>query len=119
MIEYWHNPRCSKSREGLKLLQERGGEVTVRPYLEDAPSAAELAAARTALGNPPAAEMMRTKEKLFKELGLSKTDDDAHLIAAMAEHPVLIERPLAISGTRAVIGRPPEKLLELLRPQGN
>lgn len=114
MIEYWHNPRCSKSREGLKLLEERGAELQVRRYLEDAPSAEELAAARAALGNPPAVEMMRTKEKLFKELGLGKTDDDATLMAAMAANPVLIERPLGISGDRAVIGRPPEKLLELL-----
>lgn len=114
MIEYWHNPRCSKSREGLKLLEERGVELQVRRYLDDAPSAEELAAARAALGNPPAVEMMRTKEARFKELGLSPADDDATLMAAMAENPVLIERPLAISGTRAAIGRPPEKLLELL-----
>ncbi len=114
MIEYWHNPRCSKSREGLALLEARGAEVAVRRYLEEAPSAEELAAARAALGNPPAVDMMRTKEKLFKELGLSKTDDDATLLAAMADNPVLIERPLAISGTRAVIGRPPERVLELL-----
>ena len=114
MIEYWHNPRCSKSREGLKLLEDRGAEITLRPYLDEPPTAEELAAARAALGNPPAIEMMRPKEKLFRELGLSKNDGDAKLMAAMAEHPKLIERPLAISGTRAVIGRPPEKLLELL-----
>lgn len=114
MIEYWHNPRCSKSREALKLLEERGAELQIRRYLDDAPSAAEIEAARAALGNPPAVEMMRTKEKQFKELGLSQTDDDATLIAAMAAHPVLIERPLAICGDRAVIGRPPERVLDLL-----
>ncbi|TDE41014.1 arsenate reductase (glutaredoxin) [Antarcticimicrobium sediminis] len=114
MIEYWHNPRCSKSRQALALLQERGAEIQVRRYLEDAPSAAELAAARAALGMPPVIEMMRPGEALFKDLGLSKSDDDARLMAAMADHPILIERPLAISGNRAVIGRPPEKVLQLL-----
>jgi len=118
MIDYWHNPRCSKSRAGLALLQEHGAEVTVRRYLEDAPSAEELAAARAALGNPPAIEMMRPGEALFRELGLARSDSNARLIAAMVEHPRLIERPLAISGARAVIGRPPERLLGLLEPQG-
>ncbi|GAA6199242.1 arsenate reductase (glutaredoxin) [Aquicoccus sp. SU-CL01552] len=114
MIEYWHNPRCSKSRAGLALLEEHGAELAVRRYLEDAPSAEELAAARAALGNPPVIEMMRPGEALFKELGLSRTDSDEKLMAAMADHPRLIERPLAISGDRAVIGRPPERLLDLL-----
>ena len=114
MIEYWHNPRCSKSRAGLALLQERGAEVTVRRYLEHAPSADEIAAVRAALGQPPAIDMMRPGEALFRQLGLSKGDDDATLMAAMAAHPVLIERPLAIGRGRAVIGRPPERLLELL-----
>lgn len=114
VIEYWHNPRCSKSRAGLALLQDRGAALRLRRYLEDAPDAGELAAARAALGNPPAIAMMRSGEKLFRELGLSKDDDDARLIAAMAAHPILIERPLAIRGDRAVIGRPPEALLDLL-----
>ena len=113
MIEYWHNPRCSKSRAGLALLQERGAELKVRKYLEDAPTPEELKAAKAALG-VAAIEMMRTGEKLFKELGLSKTDPDDTLLAAMAANPILIERPLAIRGERAAIGRPPEKLLDLL-----
>ena len=113
-IEYWHNPRCSKSRAGLALLRERGAEVTVRLYLVDAPDADDLAAARAALGDPPAIEMMRAGDKLFRELRLSRSDDDATLMAAMVAHPALIERPLAISGARAVIGRPTERLLELL-----
>ena len=114
MIEYWHNPRCSKSRQGLALLEEKGAELSVRRYLEDAPSHAELTAAWEALGKPPVAQMMRTKEAAFKEAGLSKDDPDESLLAAMAAHPVLIERPLAIRDGRAVIGRPPESLLELL-----
>ncbi len=113
MIEYWHNPRCSKSRAGLALLQDRGAEVTIRKYLEDAPSADELRAVLSRLGIP-AIEMMRRGEARFKELGLSKSDPDDVLLAAMAENPVLIERPLAIKGDRAVIGRPPEDLLSLL-----
>jgi len=114
MIDYWHNPRCSKSRDGLALLEEKGADLRVRRYLEDAPSLEELTAARAALGTPPVIEMMRPKEARFKELGLSKSDSDETLLAAMAANPVLIERPLAIKGDRAVIGRPPEKLLELL-----
>ncbi len=114
MIEYWHNPRCSKSRAGLALLRERGVEVSLRLYLVDTPDADDLAAARAALGDPPAIEMMRTGDDLFRELGLSQSDPDATLMAAMATHPALIERPLAIMGARAVIGRPTEKLLELL-----
>ncbi|SFT81290.1 arsenate reductase (glutaredoxin) [Sedimentitalea nanhaiensis] len=114
MIEFWHNPRCSKSRQALTLLQARGIEIRERRYLEEAPSLEELASVRAALGQPPAVDMMRVGEKLFRELGLSKTDDDATLMQAMADHPILIERPLAISGRRAVIGRPPERVLELL-----
>ena len=114
MIDYWHNPRCSKSRQALALLEERGAPVTVRRYLEDAPSEAELRQARAAMGNPAVVAMMRTGEKMFKELGLTKSDDDEALIAAMAVNPILIERPMAISSTKAVIGRPPEQVLTLL-----
>lgn len=113
MITYWHNPRCSKSRQGLALLQERGAEVEVRRYLEDAPSVAELRAVLAQLGGTPIA-MMRPGEARFKELGLIRESDPETLIAAMAAHPILIERPIAIAGNRAVIGRPPEALLTLL-----
>lgn len=114
MIEFWHNPRCSKSRAALALLHERGAEVRIRRYLEDAPTLEALAAAHKALGSPPVLSMMRTGEKTFRDLGLSKTDDDARLMAAMADNPILIERPLAIKGDHAVIGRPPETVLKLL-----
>lgn len=115
MINYWHNPRCSKSRAGLALLQEHEVEVIVRLYLQDAPDKAEIIAAWNALGEPPVVEMMRKGDKLFKELTLSGSDDDATLFAAMAAHPALIERPIAISGTQAVIGRPTERILNLLQ----
>ena len=114
MIEYWHNPRCSKSRAGLALLQDRSVEVAVRLYLQDAPDEAQITAAWRALGQPPVIEMMRPGEAMFGELGLGKTDADTELISAMAAHPVLIERPIAISGTRAVIGRPTSRILDLI-----
>ncbi len=113
MIEYWHNPRCSKSRTGLALLQENGVQPDIRKYLEDVPKAAEIRAVLAKLGIP-AIGMMRTGEKTFKELGLTKTSPDDVLIQAMADHPILIERPLAIAGDKAAIGRPPENLLDLL-----
>ncbi|WP_170446770.1 arsenate reductase (glutaredoxin) [Ruegeria arenilitoris] len=113
MIEYWHNPRCSKSRAGLALLQNRGAEVTVRKYLEDAPSADELCAVLSRLGIP-AIEMMRRGEARFKELGLSKDTPEEALVQAMAENPILIERPVGITADKAAIGRPPENLLTLL-----
>ena len=113
MITYWHNPRCSKSRTGLALLEEKGAQVEVRKYLEDAPSTDEIRATLARLGLP-AIDMMRTGEKQFKELGVTKTSDEDTLIAAMADHPILIERPIGISGDKAAIGRPTENLLDLL-----
>lgn len=114
MITLWHNPRCSKSRQALALLEEAGASVTVRRYLEDAPSEAEIRAAHEALGSPPVIEMMRPGEKTFPEAGLTKTDEDGTLIAAMARHPILIERPIAFARDRALIGRPPERVLDLI-----
>jgi len=113
VIEYWHNPRCSKSRAGLALLQDRGAEVTVRRYLEDAPNADELRAVLSRLGIP-AIEMMRRGEARFKELGLSRETPEEALVQAMAENPILIERPVGITADKAAIGRPPENLLTLL-----
>ena len=113
MITYWHNPRCSKSRAGLALLEERGAEVSVRRYLEDAPTEAELRDVLARLDVAPI-EMMRPGEARFKALGLSRDSDPETLIAAMAENPILIERPIGVTGDRAVIGRPPENLLSLL-----
>lgn len=112
VITIWHNPRCSKSRQTLALLEGRG-EVTVRNYLEDTPSAAEIRTARDLLGLSAIA-MMRPKEPAFKELGLSKDDDDESLIAAMAEAPKLIERPIVFANGKAALGRPPEQVLEIL-----
>ncbi|KIC08161.1 arsenate reductase [Leisingera sp. ANG-M1] len=113
MITYWHYPKCSKSRAGLALIEERGAEVQTRAYLEDAPSVEELKAVQAALG-VSAVEMMRTGEKVFKELGLSKDSAEEDLLAAMAAHPILIERPIAIKDGKAVIGRPTEAIETLL-----
>lgn len=110
----YHNPRCSKSRAALALLTERGIEPRIVAYLERPPSVEELRTllARLGLG---ARELLRTGEAEYKELGLDDPAlDDAALIAAMHAHPRLIERPILVVGERAVIGRPPERVLELL-----
>lgn len=113
MITLWHNPRCSKSRQTLALIEQAEVDVTIRHYLDDAPTKAELLAASKALGLRPI-DMMRTGETKFKGLNLSKTSSDGDLIQAMAEFPVLIERPIAFNGTAAIIGRPPEAITPLL-----
>ncbi|MEX1234456.1 MAG: arsenate reductase (glutaredoxin) [Roseovarius sp.] len=112
VITLWHNPRCSKSRAALALLEARGA-LTLRRYLEDAPSEAELRGAHALLGGPVIA-MVRSGEAAFKAAGLTKDASDDALFAAMAAHPILIERPLAMTDTRAVLGRPPEAVLRLL-----
>ncbi len=112
-VTIWHNPRCSKSRQTLALIEDKGIAPEVRRYLDDAPSEAEIRAALKALGLKPI-EAMRTKEKVFKEMGLSRDSDDETLIRAMAEVPKLIERPIVFSDGKARLGRPPEAVLEIL-----
>ena len=110
----FHNPRCSKSRGALELLRERGIEPDILPYLEQPPSVAELRDLVQRLGLPARA-LLRTGEPEYAELGLADPSlDDEALIAAMHAHPRLIERPVFVHGGRAVIGRPPERVLELL-----
>lgn len=111
MITIWHNPRCSKSRQTLALLD--GREVEVRKYLEDAPSVDELRAAQTALGLS-AIEMMRPKEALFKDLGLTNDTPEDTQLEAMAANPKLIERPIVFANGQARLGRPPEQVLDIL-----
>ncbi len=113
-IRIYHNPRCSKSRQTLALLQERGIEPDVVEYLKQPPSAAELADVINKLGIAPR-QLLRTKEAEFKQAGLdSDAVSDDQIIAAMIEHPKLIERPIVINGNKARIGRPPEDVLEIL-----
>jgi len=110
----WHNPRCSKSREALKLLQEEGIELKVYKYLDESPSKEEIKEILSMLGLKPR-EIMRTKEAIYKELGLKDVEDDEKLIEAMVEHPRLIERPIVIKDGKATIGRPPQKVIELIK----
>lgn len=112
-LTIWHNPRCSKSRQTLALLEERGLAPEVRRYLDEAPSEAEIRAALAALNLTPI-EMMRTKEAEFKEADLSAESDADTLIAAMVATPKLIERPIVFSDKGAAIGRPPEAVLDIL-----
>jgi arsenate reductase len=113
VITIWHNPRCSKSRQTLALIEASGKAHTVRKYLEDAPKIAELETVQAALDRP-AINNLRPTEKLFKELGLSRDDDQSALLDAASKHPILIERPIVFSGTSAIIGRPPEAVSDLL-----
>jgi arsenate reductase len=110
----YHNPRCSKSRGALELLRERGIEPQIVAYLDQPPSIAELRELLHLLGTG-ARSLLRDGEAEYTELGLAdpSLDEDA-LIAAMAAHPRLIERPVFMHAGRAVIGRPPERVLELL-----
>jgi arsenate reductase len=114
MITLYHNPRCSKSRQALALLQEKGIELDVRLYLENPPTATELKALLGKLG-VGARALLRTGEEIYKELNLNDERlSEAALIKAMVNNPKLIERPIAIKGNKALIGRPPENLLALL-----
>lgn len=112
-VTLYHNPRCSKSRATLELLQENGVEPSVRRYLDEPLSDAEIRTLLKKLDVSPI-DMMRTKEPEFKEQGLSKDSDDETLIAAMVNTPKLMERPIAETEAAAAIGRPPENVLELL-----
>lgn len=112
-ITLYHNPRCSKSRAALALLEERGLDVELIKYLKTPPDAARLhrLAGRLKL---PVREMMRRNEDIYRELGLDDPAlDDAALLRAIAEHPILLQRPIAVCGEQAVIGRPPENVLKL------
>jgi len=112
-VTIWHNPRCSKSRDTANLLKEKGIEAEVIRYLDAPPSKEEIRAVLEMLGIP-ARGLMRTKEALYKELGLQDVEDEEKLIEAMAENPKLIERPVVIKDGKAAIGRPIEKVIELL-----
>ena len=110
-----HNPRCSKSRQTLALIEERGADLQVVEYLNDAPSAEDLLAICDRLGKRPL-EITRTKEALFKELGLSRDDArcDAEWAQILSENPKLIERPIVLHQGKAALGRPPEDVLAIL-----
>jgi arsenate reductase (glutaredoxin) len=113
-VTIYHNPRCSKSRQSLALLNERGHEVEIIEYLKTPPNAATLACLLDGLGLEPR-DLMRKQEAPYKELGLDDPAlERAALIAAMVENPILIERPIVVAGGRVALGRPPEAVLAIL-----
>ncbi|MCB1044512.1 MAG: arsenate reductase (glutaredoxin) [Acidobacteria bacterium] len=114
-ITIFHNPRCSKSRQTLTLIQERGFTPTIIHYLEEPPSRQQLDQILTKLACQPT-EIIRWGEDLAKELGITRNDTRtrAEWIELMVAHPKLIERPIVVSGDKARVGRPPERVLEIL-----
>jgi arsenate reductase len=112
-VTIWHNPRCSKSRNAVTLLEEKGIEADVVKYLDTPPTKEELVAVLKMLGLS-ARELMRTKEDIYKELNLKEEKNEDKLIEAMVENPKLIERPIVIKEGKAAIGRPIENIIDLL-----
>ena len=112
-VSVYFNPRCSKCRYARRMLEEKGVDADYVRYLEDAPSRAELERVMGLLGIDDPREMIRTREPVYRELRLVNAGRD-ELLDAMAANPILIERPIVIRGDRAVIARPPDRLLDLL-----
>lgn len=112
-VTFYHNPRCGKSRDALALLQARGVNVEVVRYLETPLSRAALVELVRKLGTP-AAGLMRKGEDEYKARFAGRTPTEDEALDAMAAHPILMERPVAVAGDRAVVGRPPERVLELV-----
>jgi arsenate reductase len=112
-VTIYHNPRCSKSRNTLALLEENGVNPDVVLYLETPPDAGQLKDLLKKLGMT-ASELVRRGEGDYKTAGLSRDSSDADVLAAMVKYPKLIERPIVVKGGKAVLGRPPENALELI-----
>lgn len=113
-VNIYHNPRCTKSRQTLELLRNQGVEPEIILYLEQPPSRAKIRELLKLLGMEPRA-LLRKGEQVYKELNLKDPAvSDKALIDAMAEHPILIERPIVVANGRAALGRPPENVLEIL-----
>ncbi len=109
----WHNPRCSKSRNAVALLEEKGIEADIVKYLDTPPTKEELMNMLKMLGMS-ARELMRTKEAIYRELNLKDETDESRLIEAMVANPKLIERPIVIKDGKAVVGRPIENIIDLI-----
>ncbi len=114
VIKIWHNPRCSKSREALSIIQESGFESEIIKYLESGTDANEMKSILKMLELSPR-ELMRTKEAIYKELKLKEESDDDKLIEAMVNHPKLIERPIIFKADKAIIGRPSSIIADFLK----
>lgn len=113
-VTIYHNPRCSKSRATLALIEARGIKPKIVDYLKTPPPAAELKAILRKLGLNPR-DILRTGETIYAELGLKTRDlDDDALIALMVKNPILLERPIVVAGNKAAVGRPPENVLAIL-----
>jgi len=113
-VTIYHNPRCSKSRATLELLEEKGVELNVVKYLDQPPSEEELRMVLTKLGIGPR-DLMRSGESVYGEKGLDNPElSDDQLIAAMLADPILIERPVVVNGNKAAIGRPPSQVMDIV-----
>ena len=113
MIKIYHNPRCSKSRNGLEIIKESGKNFEIVSYLENTPSKEELKQLLKLL-DIKAEDLIRKNEAVWKENFKGKNLTETQLIEAMVKFPKLIERPIVVNGSKAVIGRPPEKILEII-----
>lgn len=113
MIKIYHNPRCRKSREGLQILEESGQSFEIVKYLDDVPNEQELKKILEYLDMAPI-NLVRTSESIWKENFKGKTMTDEEIIMAMVTHPKLIERPIVVKNSKAVLGRPPENIKTLL-----
>ncbi|MBL4855035.1 MAG: arsenate reductase (glutaredoxin) [Robiginitomaculum sp.] len=112
-LKIYHNPRCSKSRQTLALLQERGENPDIIEYLKVPPTEVEIRELVTLLGVKSVRDIMRTGEAIYKELNLKSVEDEDKLIKAVAQKPKLLERPIVVKDDKAAIGRPPESVLAL------
>ncbi len=113
-VVIYHNPRCSKSRQTLALIEEKGVVPEVIKYLDTPPDAETLKSLIQMLGYSSARELMRTKEDLYKDLNLADETSEDALISAMVANPKLIERPVVVNNSKAAMGRPPEAVLDIL-----
>ena len=113
-VTIYHNPRCSKSRETLNLLQSKNIEPSVVEYLKTPLSHEQISTLVSQLGFNSARDLMRTKEEQYKALNLKDENDESVLITAMVENPKLIERPIVVNNNKAALGRPPENVLSVL-----
>lgn len=113
MVTIYHNPRCSKSRRTLDLLREHDIEPHIVHYLDDPPDVQTLKKIASLLGFP-VGHIIRMGEQVYKELGLAADSSEEELFKAVAEHPILLERPIVINGGKAVVGRPPENVLQII-----
>ena len=113
-LTIYHNPRCSKSRQTLKLIEDAGINVEIVHYLDNLLSKADISALLFKLGFSSARQLMRSGESIYKELNLKLETEESRLLAAMSANPKLIERPIVVKGNKAILGRPPENVLEFL-----